>query len=225
MVEELGPGIWAVRSPLSLAGAQFGTRMTVVRIGGDGLVLIAPCPIDEALAAQLAELGSVRALIAPNAFHHFYLLDAAKRYPEAAVFLAEGVAAKLGKESVNATTLATEPDPLWKAELEQLRIDGAPSVNEVVFYHAASRFLILTDLCFNFDPAPTGWTGFFLRLAGAHGRLAVSRLMRFLLKERDQVRASVKRVFEWDFDGIVVTHGEVLRRDGPRLLAEATADL
>jgi len=225
MVEEIGRGIWAVKSPLSLAGAQFGTRMTVVRIGGDGLALIAPCPIDDALAAELAGLGTVRALIAPNAFHHFYFADAARRYPEAARFLAEGVAEKLAKDGIDAQTLSTEPDDLWKADLEQCRVEGAPKVNEVVFYHGDSRTLVVTDLCFNFDPAPSGWTGFFLRLAGAHGRLAVSRLMRSLLKDRDKVRASVAKILEWDFENIVVTHGEIARGDGRRRLREATADL
>lgn len=225
MIEEIGPGVWTVKSPLSLAGAQFGTRMTIVRLAGDGIALIAPCPIDAALAAELAELGPVRALIAPNAFHHFYFVDASKRYPDAARFLAEGVAEKLGPDAAGAQALSAEPDALWKADLEQCRIEGAPRVNEVVFYHGESRTLIVTDLCFNFDPAPSGWTGFFLRLAGAHGRLAVSRLMRSLLKDREKVRASVAKVLEWDFEKIVVTHGEIVREDGRRRLREATADL
>ena len=225
MLEERGPGIWTVTTPLKLAGAELGTRMTVVQIGGDGLALIAPCPIGEALAAQLESIGTVRALVAPNAFHHFYFLDAAKRYPDATCFLAEGVAAKLDKNRLEARTLGAEPDPLWKAELEQCRIEGAPASNEVVFYHAASRTLILTDLCFHFDPPPEGWTGIFLRIAGAYGRLAVSRLMRLVLRDRRKVRASVERILAWDFDRIVVAHGNVVARDGRRLFREATADL
>lgn len=224
-LDEVGPGLWTVRTPLRLAGAEFGTRMTVVRLGGDGLALIAPCPIDDALGAGLDRLGTVRALIAPNAFHHFYFADAARRYPEAARFLAEGVAAKLGEAAAGARTLGGEPDPLWKADLEQVRIEGAPASNEVVFFHPRSKTLVLTDLCFHFDPAPGGWTGLFLRLAGAHGRLAVSRLMRLVLRDREQVRASLARILEWDFDRIVVTHGEIVRTDGKRLFREATADL
>jgi len=225
MVEELAPGIWTVATPLKLAGAEFGTRMTIIRIGEDGLVLIAPCPIDDALAAELDLLGTVRALIAPNAFHHFYFLDAAKRYPEAARFLAQGVAEKLGEVPAGVVTLSTEPDVLWEAELEQCRMEGAPSSNEAIFYHRSSRTLILTDLCFNFTPAPTGWLGIFLRLAGAHGRLAVSRLMRFILKDREKVRSVIARILDWDFDRIIVAHGAIVERDGHRLFREATADL
>lgn len=225
LLDEMGPGIWTVSAPLRLAGAEFGTRMTVVRIGERSLALIAPIEIDAALAAELAEQGEVRALIAPNAFHHLYFRAAAKRYPKAACFLAEGVEKKLGIRPVGATDLSGAPDPLWKSELEQVVLEGAPRTNEVIFFHRASRTLILTDLCFNFDPAPRGWTGLFLRLAGAHGRLAVSRLMRSGLKDRNRVRASIARVLEWDFENIVVTHGNNLMGGGRERFRKATSDV
>jgi hypothetical protein len=225
MIEELVPGIWTVATPLKLAGVDFGTRMTIVRVGGDGLVLISPCPIDDALATEIDVLGTVRAVIAPNAFHYLYFVDAAERYPDAARFLAQGVAKKLGSTPTAAVMLSAEADPIWKADLEQCMIEGAPMSNEVIFYHRASRTLILTDLCFNFDPAPSGWPGIFLRLMGAHGRLAVSRLMRFVLKDRENVRPIIKRILEWDFERIIVTHGAIVEQDGQKLFREATADL
>ena len=92
MLEELVPGIWTVDAPLKLAGVDFGMRMTVVQIGSDGLVLISPCPIDDALAGEIESLGTVRAVIAPNAFHHFHLIDASERYSDATCFMAQGVA-------------------------------------------------------------------------------------------------------------------------------------
>ena len=225
MLESLGPGIWTVSTPLRLAGAEFGTRMTVVKLSGGGLVLLAPCPIDDALESELRRLGTVRALIAPNAFHHFHFLEASRRFPEAACFLAEGVAEKLRELPSGTKTLAEDSDPLWRDDIDQCRIGGAPRVNEVAFFHRASKTLILTDLCFHFDPAPAGWTGILLRLAGAHGRLAVSRLMRSMLKDRAAVRTSIERIASWNFEKIVVTHGEVVRSDGYPLFLEATADL
>ena len=225
MLEDLVPGSWTVAAPFKLAGVEFGTRMTIVRVGGDGLVLISPCAIDDALAAQIDTLGVVRAVIAPNAFHHLYFVEAAERYPDAARFLAEGVAEKLGAAPPGSVTLSGEANPLWRDELEQCMIEGAPMSNEVVFYHAASRTLILTDLCFNFDPAPSGWSGIFLRVMGVHGRLAVSRLMRFALKDRVKVRPILDRILEWDFDRIVVTHGAIVEQGGREKFREATADL
>jgi hypothetical protein len=225
MIEEVTAGIWTVSTPLRVVGAEFGTRMTIVRVGENGLALFAPCPIGDALASEIDRLGKVDAIIAPNAFHHFYFADATKRYPDAARFLAEGVAEKLKDVPSGCRTLSAEADPLWKAELEQCVLLGAPMTNEVIFYHAGSRTLILTDLCFNFDPAPSGWTGLFLRLAGAHGKLAVSRLMRFGLKDREKVRGVIKRILEWDFERIIVTHGSIVQDDARRRFSAATAEL
>ncbi|MBJ19649.1 MAG: DUF4336 domain-containing protein [bacterium] len=225
MLDRLAPGIWTVSAPLKLAGAEFGTRMTVVRIAERVLVLIAPVEIDAALAGELAEIGEVGALIAPNAFHHLYFLAATKRYPDAACFLAEGVEKKLGVRPAGAWDLADDPDSLWKGELEQVFLGGAPLTNEVIFFHGATKTLILTDLCFNFDPAPGGWTGLFLRLAGAHGQLAVSRLMRSSLKDKERVRATIARILEWDFDKIIMSHGHNVMSDGKERFRLATRGL
>jgi len=177
------------------------------------------------LGASLVALGPVRALIAPNAFHHFYFVATSKRYPAAACFAAEGVKEKLAEVPPGLQRLAATPDALWKSDLEQCLVEGAPRSNEVVFFHPTSKTLVLTDLCFNFDPAPSGWTGIFLRMAGAYGRLAVSRLMRIMLQDREKVKASVARIQSWDFERIIVSHGSVVTRDARARFAQATADL
>ena len=225
MLEETAAGIWTVTAPFKVAGAEFGTRMTVIRIGASELILSAPCLIDDVLEARIRELGTVVAVIAPNCFHYYYFLDALKRFPDAVPHLAEGVADKIGGAPTNARSLTGESDPIWRAEVEQLAIPGAPKVNEIVFYHRASRTLVLTDLCFNFDPPPRGWTGLFLRIAGAYGKLAVSRLMRSMLKDREKVREAVDRILAWDFERIIVTHGQNVAADAKRLFREATSDL
>ena len=225
MLEERGPGIWTCSAPLSLAGAQIGTRMTVVRLADEGLALIAPVEIDDELAAELAAIGQVRALIAPNLFHHFYFLAAAQRYPDAASFLAKGVETKMGTRPEGAADLCEMPPALWQSSLEQIPLEGAPLTNEVIFFHPASQTLILTDLCFNFDPAPGGWTGIFLWLAGARGRLAVSRLMRAGFKEPERLRASIDRILEWDFENLILTHGHVIEGDAKARFVAATRDL
>lgn len=224
-LEEFGPGIWTVSVPLKVAGSEFGTRMTIVRLDAGGLVLIAPCPIDDELETGIRALGSVVAVVAPNCFHHFYFLDALERFPEALAFAAEGVDGKITAMPRGAQILGDTLDPVWKGDLEELAIPGAPKVNETVFFHPASRALILTDFCFNFDPPPGGWTGIFLRLAGAYGRLSVSRLMRSMLKDRQALRPAIEEILNWDFDRIIVTHGQnVVENAKPRFIA-ATADL
>jgi hypothetical protein len=224
-LEPVGEGLWVASAPFSLLGAEVGTRMTVVALPGNGVALISPVAIDDALAGELESLGGVRALIAPNAMHHLFLEEASKRFPEATVFLAGGVEAKLGHRPGGARDLGEAPDALWRDVLEQRFIAGIPMLNEVVFFHPASKSLIVTDLLFHFDPAPSGWTGIFLWLDGAFGCLAVSRLLRFMVKDRVALRAALNAISEWDFERIVVTHGENVGRDAKQRFGQATAGI
>lgn len=224
-LEEVGPGLWTVSAPLKLMGAEFGTRMTVVRLTGGSLMLISPIPIDAALAEELETLGPVRVLVAPNAFHHFYFGDAALRYPEATRFGAAGTEKKLGALGPSFNGVGDGGEVLWKSDLDHVVLEGVPATNEIIFHHAASKTVVLTDLCFHFEPPPSGWTGLFLRLAGARGGLRVSRLMRASIKDKAKARASIDRVLEWDFDNLVVAHGANLRGGARERLREATADL
>ncbi len=222
-LESVGEGLWTASAPLKLMGAEIGTRMTVVALPEGGLALISPISIDDALATALAGLGEVRALIAPNAMHHLFLGDAQTRYPEAICFLAEGVERKLGARPAGARDLGETPDALWRGVLEQIVIPGIPLLNEVVFFHPASKSLILTDLLFNYDPAPGGWTGLFLWLDGAYGSLAMSRLLRLVAKDRAGLRAAIEAIRAWDFARILVTHGTNVEQEAQARFARAMA--
>ena len=91
----------------------------------------------------------------------------------------------------------------------------------MVFFHRASRTLLLTDLAFNVAAGATGGARFFYWLAGAGGRFGPHRLMRTLIRDRAAARASVNRILQWDFDRITVTHGEVLESGGRSAFANA----
>jgi hypothetical protein len=224
-LESAGEGLWTAAAPLRLAGAEIGTRMTIVALPAGGLGLISPISIDDALAQDLASLGEVRALIAPNAMHHLFLREAATRYPNAVCFLAPGVEKKLGTPPPGARDLGEAPDPLWAGVLEQVVVRGIPMLNEVAFFHPPSKSLILTDLLFNYDPAPGGWTGVFLWLDGAYGSLAMSRLLRLVARDRAALRSAIARILEWDFERIVVTHGANVTDDARQRFARATAGI
>jgi hypothetical protein len=43
------------------------------------------------------------------------------------------------------------------------------------------------------------------------------------MKDRAAARASIERILEWDFDRIVISHGEVTERDGKRQFQQAFA--
>jgi len=53
------------------------------------------------------------------------------------------------KEAPIDEVLTGVASPLWDAELGQVALEGAERLTEVVFFHHASRSLIVTDLVFN----------------------------------------------------------------------------
>jgi hypothetical protein len=108
--------------------------------------------------------------------------------------------------------------------LDQALVQGAPSLNEVVFLHRPSRTLLCLDLCFHVRPPRNLVTQLFMRLNGAWDRFGPSRIFRYaIVKDRRALRASLDRVLAWDFDRVSVAHGDVLERGGRDALRQGFA--
>jgi len=205
--------LWVIDYPLRVGGLQLGTRTTVVRLTNGGVWLHSPGPLQPALTAEISALGPVQALVAPNAMHHLYLTQHIPAFPQAAVYVSPALPAKL-KGALTYEILSDEPPTLWRNELAQHLVGGMPKLQEVVFCHRASRTLILTDLAFHIRHSDSWFTRFFMRLNGAYGHFGPSRIFRTLVKDRAAFRSSLVRMQEWDFDRVIVTHGDVLENGG-----------
>ena len=219
-MERIGEGAWTETQPLRLMGTDFGTRMTVLRVGED-LLVHSPARIDDALAEELDGLGRVRWLVAPNTYHHLFLRRAKERWPEAEVWIAPGVEKKQ-KQLQPDGVFPAAPDA-WRDDVDVHLVGGMPKVNEIVLLHKPSRTLLLTDLLFNFGEPDGWWSRTFLRLADAYGGPKQSRLLRFVTKDRAALRESRDVILGWDFDRVTVCHGGILEGDAKRTLADAMA--
>jgi len=206
---EIAPDVWGVIHTLQMPGGiHMDTRMTVIRLRDGGLVLISPVPIDDSLAAKLAELGPVRYAISPNCWHHLYLPQCLARYPEAKAFGPPGIQAKRPDVDFNGL-LDNEAPEGWLDQIDQRVVLGVPGFNEVMFYHRASRTLVATDMVFNIQ-RPKGWKlWLLLHIAGTYKKFAFSRLFRMNVKDNAAVGSSLAHVLEWDFDRVVMAHGDV----------------
>lgn len=220
-MERLGENCWTVTQSLSLAGADLGTRMVVVRTGG-ALMLHSPVRIDDALAAELERLGEVRWLVAPCAFHHLYLRRASERWPRAEVLVVPGVSRKQPKLRIDGVLPEDRPTA-WDGSLEVRMIGGMPRLNEVALLHRPSKTLLLADFLFNITEQQSVWGRTVLKLAGAYGGPVQSKLFRLLMKDREAVRATREAILEWDFDRITVCHREVVDRRAKDTFARVTA--
>jgi len=204
----LGDGLFALERRVVLPGGfAIPTRAFVVRTPDGALVVLSPPPDPEAMR-DVAELGRVAHLVAPNSFHYLGVPGWSGAFPEAALWLAPGLRVRrpeLPPGHELADGLATPfADVLAHAPFA----DGR--VSEVAFLHRPSRTLILTDAAFHVLAAPLrdrpGW-----RVLGVWKRFGPSRTARtFLLRDRARVAAWIERLCAFDFARIAVAHGELV---------------
>jgi hypothetical protein len=196
--------------------------MTVIRLSGGRLLLHSPVALDAELRRQLDALGSVRFAVAPNRVHHLYAGEVAPAYPGARLWVAPGLERKR-PDLVFEAVLGDEAPAEWRGEVDQVFFAGRPYENEVAFFHRASRTLLLCDLAFNFGPRAAAPTRLLMKLIRSYGRLAPSKLDPLLIRDRRAARASLERILAWDFDRIVVAHGDVLEAGGHETLRRGYA--
>jgi hypothetical protein len=82
---------------------------------------------------------------------------------------------------------------------------------------------MLTDLAFNVTAGGRNQARLFHRLVGATGRFGPHRIVRLGIRDRAAAARSLEQILAWDFDRVIVTHGEVLERGGRERMAEAFA--
>lgn len=217
-IDAIDEGLWAIRCPHRMVGVEVGTRSTLARLPSGGLLILSPGPWGEDGFEDIEGLGKVEALVAPNTYHHLFFGRAAARYPEAARFLAPGLREKVPSLPTG-EVLGEEPPPIWRGALEQKLVRGSDT-NEVAFFHPRSRTLILTDLAFNIRSGGL-WTRLGMWLNGGFGRFGPTRVLHSTVKDAAAFRASLHAIAAWDFDRILVSHGEIVPSGGRELFRRA----
>ena len=190
-----------------------------MRTADGALAVISPLP-DEPAQRDVAALGRIGALIAPNSFHYLGLASWAAAHPAARVFLAPGLRARR-PELPAGDELSEGAWTPFADVLPHTVLGPHRGVSEVAFLHRPSRTMLLTDACFHIREAPwrdrLGW-----RLLGAWRRFGPSRTARtILLRDRAEVARFVERLCRLEFERIVVAHGDVLEGAGPATLRAA----
>jgi hypothetical protein len=227
----LVPGqLWIADMPARRFGFEYGARMTVLRLPNGTLWIHSPVALTPDLRRDLDDLGPVAVILAPSRFHRLHVAEFAAAYPEAEVHAVPAAAEKLGKAPGKApgkakvkvsSLLGDDPARAWADVLEQSQIRGSSLYDEVDFYHGASRTLILTDLCFNIPVTAPLATRVTAGALGILGRLSVSTTLRFSTRDRAAVRHSLERVLAWDFDRLILSHGDIVETDARPALERA----
>lgn len=224
----IGPerdGCWSLRAPLRVGGLELGIRTVVLRHPDGRLWVHSPGPgiEDPALRERLASLGPVAWLVAPNWMHTRFLGAWRQVFPDAALWTAPGLAARLDP-ALGVTGELDHPPAEWEGFVEAVPLAGMPRLHEVVFRHVAGENLILTDIAFNLRPPAGRMTQIAMRLNGAWDRFGPSRLMRHLIiRDRRAFADSLAPVRRWPVRRILPAHGEPVDADAGKIFQDAFA--
>ncbi|MBV8357789.1 MAG: DUF4336 domain-containing protein [Deltaproteobacteria bacterium] len=213
MLRSIADDLWVAEQPLRYLGVALTTRMTIVRLADGVLVIHSPIRLTEELRSDVASAGRVRFIIAPNRFHHLFVPDWQQVYPDAQTFCAPGLDTKRADLKFTAI-LGDDPPAAWANEMDQAFMRAFPPLNEIVFFHRKTRTLIFTDLLFNITRNSSAYGRFLLRLDGAFRGPAIPRSFRLLLRRRrSECAAFLNRLLSWDFDRVILAHGDIINSD------------
>jgi hypothetical protein len=204
-------------------GFPFSTRMTVIRLQNGSLWIHSPEKLNKALKEELAGLGKVEYLISPNKLHHLFLSEWLSVYPDAKCYAAPGLAQK--RHDINFTKqLSNSSEKEWEDEIEQIIFQGSPLMEEVVFFHASSKTLILTDLIENFSPTAFNWwqkpIAWFTGILSPNGKTPIDWRLSFLFGKA-KARVALDKMVAWKPANIIISHGECIIGNGSEFLIKS----
>lgn len=207
-----GPAVTCRRMPIS-------TRATVVQLSGGDLWVHSPTGLGDGLKDELAALGPVAHLVAPNWDHNLFLEDWRAAYPQAQVWAVSGEGARGPGVDFDHALGAQTP---WMSEIAHLIVGGSRTYRETVFCHRPSATLIVADLIQNFDTARLpAWMRPMIWLAGTDDS---DGKMPYLMRRRydsAELGKSIEHMIDWAPRRLILSHGDWFESGAVRELERA----
>ena len=227
-LKRVAEDIWIVDGPVIRFGPPllkmpFSTRMTIIRIGGD-LLIHSPTLLTAELKTEVEGIGRPRWIAGPNRIHYWWIPDWHATFPGAVVYLAPRIREQAGTRiDFDCQALDRDRGYPWDADVATLPVEGS-YMTEVVFFHRASRTLVLTDLIENFEPRKLN--SFLMRVLTWLGGVqdpdgAMPRDMRLSYRDKRRLRGAVETMIGWNPERIVLAHGRWYDRNGAGELRRA----
>ena len=226
----LAPDIGIVDGPfeyLTVGGIRlplpFTTRMTVVRLSNGDLFLHSPIKFEKRLAEELQGLGRIRHLVSPNQFHYAHIGEWAKPFPETIAWASPGVRQRARARRVDVIftrELGASAPEEWRGEIDQLLFPGG-YFKEFIFFHKASRTLILTDTIINIelDKIAQPWRT-AAKLTGMYhpnGQIFFGMRLPLLLQWR-KATVAMGKIYSWQPQRILLSHGRCFDADADEVI-------
>ena len=215
---QLEENLWLARYPLRLLGINFDRNVTIIRLASGKLVIHSTAPFTAEDLLAIRELGDPGWLLDATLYHDSYAREGCRAFSRIPYLAPRGF-----RQIAGVTTQPLEQPPLeWDGELEVLSLDEASKTHEHLIYHRASGTLIVCDLLFHFPANSRGWTRVFVRTVMRLPRLiGMSAFFRMSINDKQSFTRLMERVMQWDFNRLIVGHGDPIERDGKTVLLNA----
>lgn len=216
----LAENLWLMAFPLKLLGADLRRNVTLIRLQSGKLVIHSTAPFTAEDVAAIRALGEPGWLLDGILRHDTFAKEGSMAFPNIPYLAPEGFSGLVG-----IATHTIVPPPLeWEGELLAMEIEGAPDARDTALLHIPSRTLILTELVFNFGNDEPVWTELLLCVAvGGEHDPGMSRPIKAGVEDEAAFRHSLETILAWDFDRVIVGHGDVIEHDGKAKLRTALA--
>ncbi len=218
--QPLAENLWLLAYPLKMLGADLRRNVTIIRLHSGKLVIHSTAPFTQEDVTAIRALGEPGWLLDGILRHDTFAKEGRAAFPGIPYLAPEGFS-----EVVGFPTELMVPVPVeWGDELLALEIQGAPVARDTALLHVPSRTLILTELVFNFGDHEPLWTELLLRVAvGGQHHPGMSRPFKAGVKDEAAFQSSLAAIFAWDFDRVIVGHGDVINFDGKAKLRASLA--
>ena len=225
LTEYVSGNIWLLEYPVRFGGMDLFGRTTIIRLENGDLIVHDPCKIDDSTKAKIDEIGIVKYIIAPGSYHHLFVADFQKKYPNAETFLCPGLERKRPDIKFE-WVLGNKPDHRWEDDIDQVLVQGTKHIWEVAFFHKSSRTLILVDLLENIGDDYGHEAGLLLRFwwkgifrMWNNPKAAPEYQMGW--GNREIVKISLNKILSWDARRVIIAHGENIEEHVRETLARA----
>ncbi|KAH7316524.1 hypothetical protein B0I35DRAFT_479356 [Stachybotrys elegans] len=242
VIRNVTPNIATFSVPFKRMGLiPIGGRGTLVKLTSGALAVFSPVALTEEAKAKVQEMGGkVEYIVALDYEHHIFITEWATVFPDAKIIGPEGLREKrlgqkdekIGKEEFAVVFTKDNKrdvkiDPAFDADFDYEYADGHAN-KEIVFLYKPDRMLIQADLLFNLpateqysrmppsEQQPKGFlSSLFVNLQSPGGDPTWMRRFNWYLaaKDRASLTESVKRIYGWDFVGLIPCHGDVIETD------------
>ncbi|KAK0217159.1 hypothetical protein IW262DRAFT_1449561 [Armillaria fumosa] len=241
VIREVTTDVWTFSKPFTRARfIPFGGRSTAIKLTSGDVWVLASTPLTQDTKETIDKLGPVKWIVAGDAEHHFFLAEYKKAYADAKLVVVERLFKKKKDEGLDIagaygvdppeTEYGFESEVCVSTVLASELYSYFPGFQnqDVAFYHAASKSLIVADLIFNLpgtEQYSKSKSSSKVPIVGkiSPPGLVLKSLLWSLGKDKEAMRRDIKVVSEWDFSRIIMCHGDVIEDDAPKAWKDAYA--